>query len=334
LRWKQKILPLLLLAASLSACGERASVALADVDASPSAIAREQYRYLHKRSDEVAAKLNGAEPAWPALSRRYEEWAARLAKAAALPRPASAHTVLSYRNLDSDLDWIERQADTYAQYVAMRRAVDYPAMRKLAVRFAAADQQAARQLMAGSSGDGEFERTTMHEVLVLAHKLREGMRGLDSIRAARDALAKLQPDGQEEQMMASVIRRAQRSVQALYGLDGEDTAFEALRAFAAADVRFIVDDASCSKLEGRGVAKGWYLGVRAFDANDDEIDYVVLGMNGHASVGPYFYLAAPKAACEQIASRVKGKVLASKPAGTFGMRYQDKLPRFDLVGTY
>lgn len=332
MKLKQTILPLLLLAASLAACGERATVVLAEVDASPAAITRDQYRYLRARGDAVASKLKGAEPVWYPLFGRYKEWASLLSKAEALTEPALANTELAYHHLDFELDWIERQADTYAKYIELRRSADYEAMRRLAPKFAAADQETVRDLTAGKAGYGEAERSAMSNVLEIAYKVREGMHGIDSFRATQAALDKLQPDAQETRMMAAIIRRAERSVQELYGLDGEAEAFDALQGFAAAEVRFKVDEASCLKLEVEGVAKGWYLPVRAFDANDDEIDYVTIGKNGGADVGPYFYLVAPKAACEQIASRLKDQVLASKPAGTFGMHYPDGLPRFDLVG--
>lgn len=331
---KKTLLPLLLLAASLAACGERATVALAEVDASPAAIARDQYRYLRGRGDVAASKLKGAEPVWYPLYGRYKEWASLLAKAEALTAAAPANTELAYQHLDFELNWIERQADTYGKYIELRRSDDYEAMRQLAPKFAAADQQAARQLATRKPGDGEAERSAMHKVLEIADKLREGKRGLDRIRATQAALDRLQPDGQETRMMASIIRRAERSVQELYGLDGEAEAFEALQGFAAAEVRFKVDEASCSKLEVDGAAKGWHLPVRAIDANGDEIDYVTIGKSGGAHVGSYFYLVASKSACEQIASRLKDQVLASKPAGTFGMHYPDGLPHFDLVGNY
>jgi len=322
----------LLLAALLAACGERAAVTLPEVDAAPAAIARDQYRHLRARGDAVASKLKGAEPVWYSLYGRYKKWAALLAKSEALPKPATAFTELSYSNLDSELDRIERQADTFAQYVALRRSADYQQMHQLAAKFAVADREAARELAAGRAGDGEIEHTAMSDVLSMAYKLREGMRGLDAMRARQAALNKLQPDVHDARLMAAIISKAERSVHGLYGLDSAGEAFEALQAFAATEVRFKVDEASCSKLEVNGVGKGWYLAVTAIDANEDEIDYVTVGRNGYANVSPYFYLFAPKTACEQVASRLKDKVLAAKAAGTLGMRYPDGLPRFDLVG--
>jgi hypothetical protein len=301
-------------------------VTLPEVDAAPVAIARDQYRQLRARGDAVASKLKAAEPVWYSLYGRYKKWAALLAKSEALPKPATAFTELSYSNLDSELDWIERQADTFAQYVALQQ------MHQLAAKFAVADREAARELAAGRAGDGEIERTAMSDVLSMAYKLREGMRGLDAMRARQAALNKLQPGAHEARLMAAIISKAERSVHGLYGLDSEGEAFEALQAFAATEVRFKVDEASCSKLEVNGVGKGWYLAVRAIDANEDEIDYVTVGRNGYANVSPYFYLLAPRTACEQVASRLKDKVLATKAAGTLGMRYPDGLPRFDLVG--
>lgn len=329
----KRILPLLLLSALLSSCEQRATVSMPEVDASPSAIVRDQYRHLRMRSDAVANTLNRADLTWYLLTARYQFWLALLAKAEALQQAAPANTQLSYHSLDVELGWIEKQADTFTKYMALHRSAEYPAMRELAPKFAAADRQAARQLVTGNIGTGDVEGAAILGVLVKADKLREGVRGLDAIRNARAALDKLAPDPLQARMMTAILRRAERSVGETDGLDGEGEVFEALKHFAAAAVRFQVDQpASCSRLDVDGISKGWYLPVSALDANDDEIDYVTIGKNGHANASPHFYLVAPKAACQRIASQLKGQVLASKPAGVLGMRYLDGMPRFDLIG--